>query len=179
MELLTKIFSNHQKDPDSMNLFKKQALIILFVTFFTNVIWASDHFGWNDSRRYMAHGICMSNHDDTCGGKGVCDTGGAVTNCTSGCAEEPGGWYQYSYYCAEPPADVCTGNAVAQNVSGQSCDEFCIGWGVHWCFILDGPFQACSLGNQSDYCQCGTIIGTSQGCTAPPPDGPLTSPSKK
>lgn len=158
-----------------MGIFNKNFLLILILVCFSELIWASDHFGWNDSRRYMAHGICMDNYHDSCDGKGVCDTGGAITQCTSGCAEEPGGWYQYSYYCSEPPADVCTGNAVAKNVSGQSCNEFCLGWGVHYCFVLDGAFKACSLGNQSDYCECGTIIGTTPGCTPIPPDDPFAS----
>ncbi|KTD52842.1 hypothetical protein [Legionella quateirensis] len=150
---------------------------ILFLLCYTQIVWSNDHSGWNQSRRYMAHGICQSNHDDMCQGKGVCDTGGAVTQCSSGCSEEPGGWYQYSYYCSQPPADVCSGNAIAKNYAypKQSCDEYCIGWGVHYCFILDGEFKACSMGNDHGYCMCGTIIGTTPGCTPTPPEPPLSN----
>lgn len=151
--------------------FKSSFFLLLVLVFSATELFASDHADWNWSRRYMAKGICDSNYDDMCKGSGFCDTGGAVTNCTQ-CGEHPGGWYQYSYYCAAPAANVCTGNAVTKNYAypEQSCDEYCLGWGVHYCFILDGAFKPCSLGNQQDYCQCGEIIGTTPGCTPTPPD---------
>jgi hypothetical protein len=169
--IFKRIFMNLFIQSTRLTMRSIQVLVITTLVLISNLAWSSDHFGWNESRRYMAHGICQSNHDDMCNGKGVCDTGGPVTQCTSGCAEEPGGWYQFNYYCAEPPSDVCTGNAIAKNYAypDQSCDEYCIGWGVHYCFILDGAFKACTLGTDPGYCMCGTIIGTTPGCTPTPP----------
>lgn len=158
-----------KKSPNQVLCTIRFAFIAALVCF-SGLLWSSDHSGWNESRKYMAHGICNSNQEDMCNGKGICDTGGAVTNCT-GCGEEPGGWYQFSYYCAAPPSDVCSGNSITKNYAypDQSCNEYCIGWGVHYCFILDGEFKACSMGNDHGYCMCGTIIGTTPGCTPTPP----------
>lgn len=154
--------------------FRHFTFFYFIVTFLiSTTAFSDDKTGWNNSRRYMSKGICDSNYKDMCDGKGVCDTGGPVSKCNTGCGQIPGGWYTFSYYCSPPPADVCTGNTVTKNYNypNQSCDVYCVGWSVHYCFILDGTFKQCTYGNDPGYCMCGEIIGTTPGCTPIPPNG--------
>lgn len=68
--------------------------------------------------------------------------------------------------------NTCSGNNVVLNAENQPCGEFCTGWGVHYCFILDGAFVPCDYYGQNA-CMCGETVGITQGCK--PPDGEAAS----
>jgi len=101
-----------------------------------------------------------------------------VAGTGEGCGvwDPPGGWFPYCVCqidCVDKAAcptfpgmcltNTCSGNNVALNSENQPCEEFCIGWGVHNCFILDGPLVACDDYGKSA-CMCGTTIGFTPGC---------------
>lgn len=130
--------------PKSILLFS--SLLILFV--FISTSWA-DNNGWNQSRRYMTHGICNSEQSRVCWGGGSCDNGDKLTQC-SNCSEIGGGWYQYNYYCQ---AQTC-------NLHYPKCDPQQTGFKVG---IMKSCSAICATYVAGSHSTCSNISG--QYCT--------------
>lgn len=143
----------------------KKLILVTLLFSFLQLAWA-DNPGWNQSRRYMTHGICNTQEERACWGGGKCDNGGTITQCEQ-CSDIGGGWYQYSYYCASctstlpyPPCDPAqTGFKVGII---KSCSAICAAYVAsgNSCSNIDG--QYCSNTSCELACECGQCITSPQ-----------------